>query len=404
MEARETDSSGAIRGELAAVVTTNAQELAEALLAHVRNLDLDIELNDEDITWLQVAATEALSVLATAFEEGDRWTGPLPPAVLSQIRYAARRGTSLESFLRIFSVVGTVVLGFVAERFDELEIGQDVLRYAMRWHGWNYEPIMNAFASEYAAEVERLEGLPSRRLAESVEGLLAGGSGEHTDLGYRLDAVHIGVIAAGERAELECRRMAESLGCDLLLLPRAEDAEEIEEVVWAWFGSRRRIEFERLERQVDGKRFLFLAAGEPRDGIDGWRLTHREAQAALAVALLEPARLTRYSDVALVAHAVRDEAMAKSLLDRYLKPLNRHRDAEQLRRTVGVYLDLDCNAASTASALGVNRHTVQRRLRRVEEAVGEPLSARRAELDVALRVERLTMQRYGDAPTSGSVH
>jgi DNA-binding PucR family transcriptional regulator len=69
---------------------------------------------------------------------------------------------------------------------------------------------------------------------------------------------------------------------------------------------------------------------------------------------------------------------------------------------VRTYLDLDCNAASTASALDVNRHTVQRRLKKIEEAIGERLSARRAELDVVLRLERLTAKTAEDELAASS--
>ena len=133
-----------------------------------------------------------------------------------------------------------------------------------------------------------------------------------------------------------------------------------------------------------------MAVGEPREGIHGWRRTHREAQAALIVAQIERPRLTRYSDVALLAEALRGNVSGPSLVDRYLKPLDRRRDGDGLRETLRAYLDRDCNAASAAAALGVDRHTVQRRLRRVEMAVGESVSARRAELEVALRLEQLT--------------
>ena len=118
------------------------------------------------------------------------------------------------------------------------------------------------------------------------------------------------------------------------------------------------------------------------------------------MAALEPPRLTRYSNVALVADALQNEASGKSLLHRYIEPWRGHRDGERLRKTVRAYLDLDCNAASAASALGVNRHTVQRRLQRVEAAVGEPLLTRRSEFDVALRLERLTANRASATPSA----
>ena len=64
-------------------------------------------------------------------------------------------------------------------------------------------------------------------------------------------------------------------------------------------------------------------------------------------------------------------------MDRYLMPLDGHRDGGSTQ-TLRAYFELNCNAVSTASSLGVNRHTVQRRLKRVEEAIGEPPAARPA--------------------------
>ena len=52
-----------------------------------------------------------------------------------------------------------------------------------------------------------------------------------------------------------------------------------------------------------------VAVGEPRSGLDGWRLTHREAQAAQEVMLRKPQRLTRARDVILLAAVLRDEAL-----------------------------------------------------------------------------------------------
>lgn len=63
-----------------------------------------------------------------------------------------------------------------------------------------------------------------------------------------------------------------------------------------------------------------LAVGEMRQGIDGWRLTHLEAQTALVVMLRRPQRLVRGSDVALAAAAMHDDTMRRSLMDVYLGP------------------------------------------------------------------------------------
>jgi hypothetical protein len=49
-----------------------------------------------------------------------------------------------------------------------------------------------------------------------------------------------------------------------------------------------------------------FVVGAPAGGLEGWRLTHREAQTALLVARCRPWPLTRYGDVALLAAALGD--------------------------------------------------------------------------------------------------
>jgi hypothetical protein len=382
--AGETSAPAAIEDELVALLKERGPEIEDALIARLRGSELWANLDAETISKLRPAAVEVVAGIAGAVEQGGQWSPALSPAMVDLIRSLAANGGSLEGIARGFTLGSSVFIDFIAAELGGQPRAEAALRYAVDWQSRNGDQLVKAFVAEYEKEVERLERAPSRQLKQRVVSLLAGGSGAYTDLGYRLDGCHVGVIAIGARAELECRALAESLGCDLLSVPCDEGR------VWAWFGSPRQIEIVKLARLAEGRTTLSLAAGEPRRDLEGWRLTHEEARATLPVALLEPAGFTRYSDVALVADALQNEAACKSLIDRYLEPWNKPRDGERLRTTVRAYLDLDCNAASTASALGVNRHTVQRRLKRVEEAIGEPLSARRAELDVALRIERLT--------------
>lgn len=375
--------------ELAAAMRSHSEEVVDAVLARMREtvLELDISLTPKTLAELRPAAVEAVNAVIDSIVEGDSWTPTLPPGAVRLFREMARQGVSLEEVLRGFTMVGGVLIEFLVERLDERQ-AEGLLRFMAAWQGRNSDGLMNAVAAAYTKEIERLEAAPSQRLGENVKKVLDGGSVENAELEYQLDASHIGLIAVGSRAGLTCRSLAEKLGCELLLLP------EDESTAWAWLGARRQIEFAELERAIATEAGApVMAAGEPRDGVTGWRLTHREARSALPVALLDGGRLTRYSDVALLASALCDEAAGRTLLDRYLKPLERHRDSATLRRTLRTYFELDCNAASTASSLGVNRHTVQRRLTRAEEAIGESMSARRAELSVALRLEDLTERR-----------
>ncbi len=394
MKAEEVSSEEAIRDGLVDLLKARSPDIEDALIARVRSSDLWTGLDAETIAKLRPAAVEVVAGIATAVKQGEEWSPALSPAMLDLIRAVAANGGSLEGLVRGVILGSNVFVDFIAAELGGLPEAEAALRQTVNWQSRNSDQLMKAFVAAYEKEVERLESAPSRRLGQRVESLLSGNSQGDAQLGYRLDVCHVGVVAIGARAELECRALAEGLGCDLLVVPRDEGR------VWAWFGSPRQIELARLARLATGRTSLSLAAGESRRGLEGWRLTHREARETLPVVLLEPAVLTRFSDVALVADALQNEATCKSLIDRYLEPWGRRRDGEHLRNTVRTYLDSDCNAASTASALGVNRHTVQRRLKRVEDAIGEPLSGCRAELDVALRLKRLTIKAADHAQAS----
>jgi DNA-binding PucR family transcriptional regulator len=60
-----------------------------------------------------------------------------------------------------------------------------------------------------------------------------------------------------------------------------------------------------------------------------------------------------------------------------------------LRKTLHAYFATGQNAASAAAVLGVHEKTVSNRLRAIEEHLGHPIEARRAELELALRLAAL---------------
>jgi len=141
---------------------------------------------------------------------------------------------------------------------------------------------------------------------------------------------------------------------------------------------------------------VVLAFGEPAWGIEGWRSTHRQAQTALAVALrrrdrIPPTRVTRYADVALLAAALKDEALARALVGIYIAPLEDSRGGGPvLCETLRVYLACERNVSSAAAALKVARKTVDTRLRTIEKRLGRTLHPCPAELEVALALDELT--------------
>jgi DNA-binding PucR family transcriptional regulator len=137
-----------------------------------------------------------------------------------------------------------------------------------------------------------------------------------------------------------------------------------------------------------------LSAGEPGQGIDGWRLSHRQAKAALPIALRGREDFIRYGDVALIASLLRDDLLATSLRELYLKPLAKERDRGKVcGETLRAYFASGRNVSSAAAVLGVNRNTITNRLRTVEEAIGRPLSSCETEIESALQLQDLDDSR-----------
>ena len=108
-----------------------------------------------------------------------------------------------------------------------------------------------------------------------------------------------------------------------------------EESIWAcWLGGRHSLETEQALRalgeiSLDG---VSVTVGEPGEGLSGWRLSHRQAKAALPIAERKGQAVLRYADVALQAAILRDDLVATSLHQLYLEPLERARDGGQVAR------------------------------------------------------------------------
>jgi len=375
-----------IRSELGARLRARAPEMVEAIFARIHALSDPAESVDpEYLEGLRQAVREAVDFGITSIELGAEWTPPAPPAVAIQAQRAARAGVSLDTVLRRYAAGDRIVGEFIVEEADKFP-GQ-IVGQVMKARGPLVDQLMAHAATHYMRELERLTRSPEQRRAEIVERLLAGDAGgDAGDLDYKFDSWHIGMIVTGEKAEAAVRLVAGDLNCRALIVPRGT------RTAWAWLGRPSRADVAEVECILDrgGLAGVSLAIGEPRHGLDGWRLSHQEAQAGFQILLLRPERLVRGSETLLLAAILRDSALAKSLLKTYLAPLDEHGDSGPvLRETLRAYLAAGRNAATAAAALAVDRHTVQRRLRKVEEALGRLLSDCHAELEVALRLEEV---------------
>lgn len=388
-----------VRDELVRRLRVRRVEIQEAIFARVRALSQPGHGDEqaEYIAGLRVAVVEALDYAITSIEQGEELSAPIPAAAAAQARRAARSGVSLDTVLRRYAAGDRQMVEFIVEDADDYPSSE--LRHVLRIHGLQVDRFMESVAAEYVDELERATRSPQQRLVECIDRLLMGEPVDTTKWDYALGGRwHVGMIAVGDEAGRVLRELADTLRCELLTIERGGNAH------WAWLGSRDRVPTCDVVRAgaPRGSVAVSLAIGEPAKGLDGWRLTHRQAQAALWVALREPQRIARYADDLLVAAALRDDMLARSLLELYFLPLDEKGDGGAiLCETLNAYFAAGRNAATAAAALGVDRHTVQRRLRRVEERIGRMLHTCYAELEVALRLQQLGGPIGDDLPEEG---
>lgn len=349
------------------------------------------EEDAEYVEGLREAVSAALDLGLAALADGEERSGSLPGAVVAQIRHAVRNRVGLASVLRRYFAGYAVLCDFLMEeaRYGELVVEDATLHRAQRELAILFDRLVSAVSTEYSRAVSLARRLPAHRLAERINGLLAGEPLDLDGIPYDFALWHVAAVGA-DSAEATCRSLARTLDSTLLLVGAGEGR------IWAWFGCRRRPEpaalVQALERPAAGP----LAIGEPAYGMCGWRSSHREAQAALAVALRQPDAVARYADVALLATILRDDGLAGFLTRTYLAPLASERDGgEAARRTLAAYFAAERNASSAAAALGVSRRTVANRLRAVEEKIGRPLSAVVGQLEAALSLHEVV-----EAPTA----
>jgi hypothetical protein len=370
-------------------------ELVEAIFARVQagGLAGSSEGDAEYVVGLRAAVAVAVEYGLEGIEHGEEWAGAIPVAMVEQARRAACTGVSLEVVLRRYVVGHTLLAEFVVEEVDrgDQPAERSALRGALRALASVLDRLLSAVTREYGDELARAGRSPERRRGERVSRLLDGGAPEHSEFDYEFAGWHLGLIAGGRGALRVVQGLAAAVDRRLLSVAHGQER------VWAWLGGGEPFAVDDVELLLAPAGTaagvgVVLAVGEPARGIQGWRLTHRQAQAALLVALRgpEPPRVTRYSEVALLAFALKDEALARSLVEIYLAPLDRQRDRGVLsRETLRAYFAAGRNASSAAAALNVTRHTVENRLRTVEESLGRSLATCLAELEVALRLHEL---------------
>lgn len=335
---------------------------------------------------LRKAISAAIDYSLAGIESGQSAAPPVPDALRVQACLAARSGVGLDKVFRRY-FAGYALLGDAIAQEAGGGVGQaDGPRRASRELAGLFDRLLATIGEEYRREEEELSRSSEQRRAERVKRLLAGELRDVSELAYDFDAWHLGLIATGSGARHAVKHLQGEIDCRALVVSRDE------ETVWAWLGAQQRIDPAKLVEAADRipRAELWLAIGEPGEGMPGWRLSHRQAAAALPVAQRIATGIARYGEVALLTGILGDEVLKASLRELYLVPLEGERDGgEALRQTLRAYFAARGNVSSTAMALRVNRHTVTNRLRAAEERIDRRLDECATEIEAALQLEEL---------------
>jgi len=374
------------RAELAESLRSRQGEIETAAMTRLYGVATPPGSPDpEYVEGLRRAASAALRYLLDGVDRDESRLPEVPAEVLVQSRLAARCKVPLDTVVRR-CLAGYALFGdFLMEEVEAAGLKSASVKQLLRAQAALFDRLVAGVTEEYNREAGARPTSSAERRAELVERLLAGEPLDASELAYDIEATHLGLIVHGEGAQEALRELAKALDRHLLLIPRPQ------ETAWAWLGGRRAPDPKELSRLLEPwPSHISLAIGEPGAGLEAWRLTHRQAQAALPIALRSPQALTRYAEVALLAAVLQDELLATSLRELYLAPLQAERDGgEVARETLRAYFAAGRNVSSTAVLLGASRSTVTKRLQAIEQRLRRSLEECASEVETVLRVEEL---------------
>ncbi len=352
-----------------------------------------------------------------------------PAASLAYARRRAQRGTALTALLRAYRVGHACFLDWLvrelARQTDDapmitgatLGMSQIVAGYVDQ----TSEEIVAAYARERENWLRNRSAVRGARIRDLLSGQRINVSATEAALGYRLRQYHVGLVCwAGDataavdnitRLERAISQLAAQVACsgEPVFLPRDESS------AWAWLPLGIRDTFDAAGASavgVDGD--IHFAFGDAAKGTAGFRLTHRQAIAAQAVALAagSPApRAVAFGAVAPVAMMLGSPELLRAWVLGTLAGLAADDEHHaRLRDTLLVFLQTGGSYKATAERLTLHKNTVQYRIRKAEESLGRPVNGNRQDVELALRASRwlgssvLAPVRERPAAPTGAVH
>lgn len=338
--------------------------------------------------WREVASA-CLDCGLLAIEQGDEWSGPIPPIVVVQERRAARNGIDLPTSMARYITIYRLAWDFVLEEFGCCDISDGDRTLVLRRVSMATMSLLTQLLAEvtrvHVSELKYSMRTSTQNNAGLVRRILAGERVNGDEIRYDFDAEHICVIGWGEGAAKTLAGIADRMGYQRWIVSNDDGT------VLAWLGTSRGCMTADIKGALGNATCasVFAAIGAPAEGLVGFRDTHGLAQAAYLVAQLSRERITVYADVAREARALQDPLHTKWLMRTYITPVLEHDNGASLLRTLEKFYEVAHVVDKAAKLLGIGRHTVERHLDKVGEIIGRELQTCHAEMELALRLTQL---------------
>jgi PucR C-terminal helix-turn-helix domain/GGDEF-like domain len=387
---RTTLSLDEALGELAAELRDEIPELVEKGLQQMHEEIPEFFVRDDDPDFADVYRRSYIEQLHFIFDrlarDRDLEGREPPPHAAEEARMTANLGIKLGPLLLGYRIAQRLIFEVAMDKCRELSADQvvrdSVLRVTSRWLFAYIDWLTPRMTEVYERERDLLLRDRDRRKRQLVRDLVDGQPVDTGQLGYSLHGEHLGVIAWGQEPERALLALRDATGLALLTVAGTDAT------AWGWLGATTLGHTElRAVRDFAPPASAHLAIGEPGQGLEGFRVSYRQAWNTYRLSRGRGDPVTWHSDVTLLALTLQDTALAREFVLRELGPLaERDERNELLRDTLKAYFATGQNAASAAAALGVHDRTVLYRLRSIEDRLGRPILARREELGVALRL------------------
>jgi len=330
-----------------------------------------------------------------------------PTAALEHARRLAQRGITADALVRAYRLGHQAVINLVLDEIRaadfDTQLTLDVFQQIASTSFLYIDRITQLALAAYQIERDRWLANQNRVRALRVREIIDAGEIDIDEtsnvIGYPLRCLHLSaVVWCGESESgnelVVMERFINELGKSLGAQQRPLFVAADRVTGWAWIplpadGATNLVA--RARTFAAGRADApWIAIGNSLPGIEGFRRSHQQAQAARAVVMagrLREPRVTAASDpgLAVAAQFSSDLGAARAWVGEVLGPLASATDVdERLRETLRVFLHTGSSFKAAADELHLHSNSVKYRVQRAIERRSKPITDDRLDVEVAL--------------------